>query len=91
MNAAKIDRHDAWMNITWQGQNGDLGDPVPFEASDRDLKQWAAEAIKGSSVAGITARRRDRVNLNDFVVDRFPAGGNVPYNRIMIRPKTPFG
>ena len=31
------------------------------------------------------------VDLNDFVVDRFRANGQVPYNRIFLRPKTPFG
>ena len=86
----KIDNREAWMNITWQGQNGDLPDPVPYHASDRDLKQWAAEAIKGRSVPGIK-HRRGHVSLHDFIVDRFPAGKHTPHNRIMIRPKTPFG
>lgn len=90
MSASKMNRHEAWMNITWHGQNGDLPDPVPFHASDLELKQWAAEAIRGGSVPGIK-RYRSRVSLYDFIVDRFPANKNALYNRIMIRPKTPFG
>ena len=86
---SSINKHEAWMNITWQGQNGDLADPVSFTASDHQLKHWAAEAIRGRSVPGI--HTRDHVSLNDFIVDRFPANRTNPYNRIMIRPKTPFG
>lgn len=89
MSMSHINKHEAWMNITWQGQNGDLTDPVTFTASDHQLKRWAAEAIRGHSVPGISPR--GRVSLNDFIVDRFPANRSNPYNRIMIRPKTPFG
>ena len=85
-----IRRHEARLNITWQGQNGDLPDPVPFHASDTELKQWAAEAIMGHSVPGIR-HHRGTIGLHDFVVDRFSATAHTPYNRIMIRPKTPFG
>ena len=36
---SRINKHEAWMNITWQGQNGDLADPVSFTASDHQLKR----------------------------------------------------
>ena len=94
MNAQHVRAHEARLNITWQGQNGDLLDPVPFDASDTELKQWAAEAIQGGSIPGIRARangRGGRVDLWDFVVDRFPRSNTTPYNRIFLRPKTPFG
>jgi hypothetical protein len=84
-----IRAHEARLNITWGGQNGDLIEPVPYNATELQLKRWAVEAIEMGSVPGI--RRRGRVNLQDFVVDRFPANATTPYNRIFIRPKTPFG
>ncbi|MFT5685937.1 MAG: hypothetical protein ACI8RZ_006892 [Myxococcota bacterium] len=84
-----IRSHEARMNITWGGQNGDLNEPVPYNASEIQLKRWAVEAIEHGSVPGI--RRRGRVSLRDFVVDRFPSNATTPYNRIFLRPKTPFG
>jgi len=81
--------HEACLNITFEGQNGDLADPVPFRASDRDLRAWAAEAVQTGSIAGIRPDRR--ADLSKFVIDRFPASATVPFNRIFIRPVTPFG
>jgi len=80
---------EARLNITWNGQNGDLVEPVPFDAGDQELKAWAREAILGGSVPGI--RTNGRVDLSDYAVDRFRANGTVPYNRIFLRPVTPFG
>ncbi len=81
--------YEARMNITWAGQNGDLTDPVPFDASDRELMAIAAEAVNGGSITGIASDRH--VDLEGFVVDRFGATESTPYNRIFVRPKTPFG
>jgi len=81
--------HEARLNVTWRGQNGDLIDPVPYSASDRQLKRWAQEAIEHGGISGIG--RRGPISLRDFVVDRFPASATTPFNRIFIRPKTPFG
>lgn len=80
---------EARLNITWNGQNGDLVEPVPFDAGEQELKAWAREAILGGSVPGI--RTNGRVDLSDYAVDRFRANGTVPYNRIFLRPVTPFG
>lgn len=80
---------EARLNITWAGQNGDLSYPVPFDASDRQLKDMAIEAVRGGSVPGVNADRF--MNLDGFVVDRFQASHATPYNRIFVRPKTPFG
>ena len=81
--------NEARLNITWNGQNGDLPDPVPYDASEMELKTWAWEAVRGGSVPGI--KLDPGVDFADFVVDRFPASAEVPYNRVFIRPKTPFG
>lgn len=89
MSNRHIDSWQARMNVTWHGQNGDLYEAVPYDATDAELIGMAAEAIRGGSIQGI---RRDRgVNLRHFVVDRFPANRDTPYNRIFVRPKTPFG
>jgi len=79
----------ARLNITYGGQQGDLPDPVPFDMRDNELKQIATESVRTGSVPGI-----DEVgdaNFDDFVVDRFPSREDVPYNRLSLRPKTPFG
>lgn len=80
---------EARLNITWAGQNGDLGSPVPFDATESLIKTWAREAVAGGSVSGI--RPDLRVDFTHFVVDRFPAGNGAGYHRIFLRPKTPFG
>jgi hypothetical protein len=80
---------EARLNVTWNGQNGDLADAVSYAATDMELKTWAMEAIRSGTIAGIRADLR--CDLSDFVVDRFTAGGEVPYNRVFVRPKTPFG
>jgi hypothetical protein len=51
----------ARLNITYNGQQGDLPDLVAYDASDADLKRF------------------------------FPAREEVPFNRLSLRPKTPFG
>jgi len=86
-NAMRAD--EARLNVTWAGQNGDLPDPVPFGATEGDIRQWAAEAIRTGGIAGI--RVDGNVNLRGFVVDRFAPNEARPYNLIQIRPKTPFG
>ncbi len=80
---------EARVNITWGGQNGDLTDPVSFAATDAEIRLWAAEAIRAGTVAGV---RPDRlVSFDGFMVDRFPSTAQIPFNRIFVRPKTPFG
>lgn len=78
----------ARVNITWAGQNAELPDPVSFDATDGDVKQWVTEAVQN----GIPGIRADAgANFHDFVVDRFASNEARPYNLIQIRPKTPFG
>ncbi len=84
-----VQAHEARLNLTWNGQNGDLVDPIPYNANDAEIRAWAAEAIHSGAVVGI--RRDRRANLHDFMVDRFPASAQTPYHRIFVRPKTPFG
>lgn len=78
----------AFVNITWNGQNGDLPDEVNFDSTKEQVLGWVTEAVRGGDVPGITAD--PDANFADFVVDRFPATGDKP-DRLMVRPKTPFG
>ena len=78
----------ALLNITWKGENGDLGDHVDFDASDDQIVAWATEAVRGGDIQGIAADLD--VNFTDFVVQRFAAKDDKP-DRIMLRPKVPFG
>ncbi len=79
----------ARLNVTWAGANGELPDPVPYDATDNQLKAMATEALRSGGIPGIPADRR--VDLTDFVVDRFAATPEVPHHRVFVRPKTPFG
>lgn len=79
----------ASVNVTYAGQNGDLPDAVSAFASDAEVLRWVREALSTGGVKGIEAQQR--VDLRDFVVDRFAATAEVPYVRLMVRPKTPFG
>jgi hypothetical protein len=92
--------HEARVNITFDGQNFDLPDPVLYypggniRAWEADIRQMAAEAIRTGSVPGVAARRH--VDLSNFMVDRFdkpanPGVGQVDHNRVFVRPKTAYG
>lgn len=89
MENNEIEQGYAKLNITYAGSNGDLPDPVAFDAADGDIKQWATEAIRNGSVPGISAN--EEVDFSDFVVDRFEANEVRPFALVQIRPKTPFG
>jgi hypothetical protein len=80
---------NARLNVTFSGQNGDLTDPILYDATDEEIRQIAEEAIRNGSIPGID--RDEFASLEDFVVDRFPAGAGVTENRLLVRPKTPFG
>jgi len=80
---------EARVNVTYAGQNGDLRDPVPFDSADGDVITWVTEAVRGGSVANIPAS--PAADFRNFVVERFSATEETPFNRITIRPKTPFG
>jgi len=80
--------NEARLNITMNGVNADLPDPVRFDATDAEVLGWATEAVH----AGIPGMNADpTANFVDFVVDRFTASPARPWNIIMCRPKTPFG
>jgi hypothetical protein len=84
-----IDPGYAPLNITYENQNGSLADPVLFDSEDSAIKQMAAEAIMSGSVRGIAGG--EMPDLSDYVVDRISETSDIPYPRLLIRPKTPFG
>lgn len=77
---------EAMVTVTVGGQQGDFG-PVRFDATDADIKRWAAEAVTAGAVAGVDAQS---TNFDDTVVERFAARDGLP-DRLMLRPKVPFG
>lgn len=90
MNAQiDIDNTQARVNVTYKGENGDLPDPIFFDASDGDIKAWITEAVRAGSLPGVPADAQ--ADFTDFVVDRFAANDERPYNLVQVRPKTPFG
>ncbi len=84
-----IGDNEARVNVTFAGSNGDLPDPVNFDATDGDIKQWVTEALRTGGIPGIAADAN--ASLQDFVVDRFEANDARPYKLLQLRPKTPFG
>ena len=80
---------EARVNITYAGKNGDLPDPVSFDATEGDIKGWVSEALRTGGVPGIEAAAF--VDLHDYVVDRFSSNEARPFNLIQLRPKTAFG
>lgn len=80
---------EARVNVTWGGANGDLPQPVPYDAADGDIRQWVTEAVTTGSIPGITSDAG--ADFTDFVVDRFGPTEARPWNLIQVRPKTPFG
>ena len=84
-----MEDHEARVNVTYGGQNGDLPDPVPFQSTDGDVKAWVTEAISNGDIPGLNAV--PNANFADFVVDRFSATEARPYNLIQLRPKTAYG
>jgi hypothetical protein len=75
---------EAMVTVTVGGQQGDFG-PVRFDATDADIKRWAAEAVTAGVVAGVDAQS---ANFDDTVVERFAARDGLP-DRLMLRPKMP--
>lgn len=85
----KLETNEARVNVTYAGANGDLPDPVSFDAPDGDIKQWVTETVRTGGIPGIPAT--PTASFTDFVVDRFTANEARPTNLIQVRPKTPFG
>lgn len=86
---AIIVQDQARVNVTWGGQNGDLPDAVPRDSTDADVKAWVQEAVRTGGVPNIPAD--PAADFRDFIVDRYAATEQTPYNRIFIRPKTAYG
>jgi hypothetical protein len=89
-----IQAHEAMVNVTYNGQNFELPDPVNYTAGDGDIKAWVSEAIRTGSIRGVAAD--PNVDLANFVVDRFdapadPAPGQRSHNAVFLRPKTAYG
>ena len=84
-----IGPEESRLNITWGGQNGDLVDPIPRDASEADVKRWATEAVRNGSVPGIPAD--PRADFRDFVIERNEPHEARPHHLTQLRPKTPFG
>lgn len=88
MQVQIVPQNYARLNVTYAGMNGYYPDPVPYDATDGDIRAIAAEAIRTGYIPGITAAN---AQLTDFIVDRFPPTADVPVARLVLRPKTPFG
>jgi len=80
---------DARVNVTWERQNGDLPDPVNYDATDEEIRRWAAEAVRSGTVPGIPAD--EDVDFTGYMVDKYDVGEGRPVPQIFIRPKTGFG
>jgi hypothetical protein len=84
-----IGEREARVHVTYNGEEGTLPDPVSFDATDGDVRAWVTEAVRTGGIPGIPAD--PHATFQDFVVERFTAKADRPYNKLQIRPKTPFG
>jgi hypothetical protein len=89
MEINQIAGNEARVNITYEGQTGDLPDTVSYDATDANVLAWVTEAVRTGGVPGIPAT--PGADFSNFVVDRFATNEVRPFNLIQIRPKTPFG
>lgn len=80
---------EARVNITFAGQNGELPDPVPYDANEEQIRGWVTEALRTGGVPGIT--RDEAADISNYVVEKFDAVESMPLNRISVRPKTGYG
>jgi len=87
-NLQVVPEPQAQLNVTYNGQNGDYPDPISFDLTEGDIKQIVSEAIQTGYIPGIDPV--ENPDIGDFVVDRFNATDDLP-QRLMVRPKTPFG
>jgi len=79
---------NANLNVTWNGENGNLPDPVPYNLTDQQVIEIAEEAVKNGDIPGINVD--PNVDFDGFVVDRFNEQGDLGA-RIFLRSKVPFG
>ena len=89
-----IQAHEARVNVTHLGSNGELPDPVPYNSTDAEIRQWISEAIRTGSIPGIAAD--PTVDLSNYMVDKFdapvnPVAGQRDYNLLTLRPKVAYG
>lgn len=80
---------EARVNITVNGQNGDMQQPIAYDATDEQIKNWATEAIQAGNVPGIDPFPNP--DFTNYRVDRFPPKEEVPFARVSLRPKTEYG
>jgi hypothetical protein len=85
----ELQANEALVNVTWAGQNGDMPQPVEFDASNQDILSWVTEAVQSGSIPGITPD--PDADFSDFVVEKMAATEVRPTNQVIIRPKTAFG
>jgi len=78
----------AVLNLTYNGQCGDLPDDVAFDLSTAEIIEMAEEALRAGSFLGIDAD--EEATLQGFKVERYPAKDGTP-NRLVCRPSVPFG
>ncbi len=81
--------NEAILNVTWANNNGDLKDPVSFDATEEEIRTWATEAVRNGGVSNIAIDRN--VDFTDFIIERYAATEETPFNRIFLRPKANFG
>jgi hypothetical protein len=84
-----MEAHEARVNITYAGTNGDLPDPIPFDSQDEVVRRIVEEAIRTGGVPGINVD--SDVDLSGYVVDRFGPNEARPNFLLSVRPKAPFG
>lgn len=79
---------EAILGITWNGEYGELPDPISFDSTEQAIRRFATEAIAHGGVPGISVD--PNVDFSLFQIDRFEAKTDRSAT-IQLRPKVPFG
>lgn len=89
-----VDLNQARVNLTYSpngiSRNVDIPEPVSVDLSDDAVLRMLTETVRAGGVPGIPADPDADFSRN-FVVERITPSEQYPFNRMLVRPKVPFG
>lgn len=87
--AVVLNENEARVNITWQGQNYDLQNPMLIDSTDEQIRASVTETVRFGIEGLIPAD--PNADFTNYVINRFAPTEARPWNAIFVRPKVPFG
>jgi hypothetical protein len=84
-----VNADQARINLTFNGLNADLLDPVNRDLTDMQVRTLVSEALRAGNIPGMEPNSNE--DFSDFIIDRFSPTETRPWSLLVVRPKTPFG